>query len=104
MLSIIRQRSCKHYLQCTLHLKKLLFSRLKQTEYYFGYGANLTTDRFLKRNMHVTEVGNANASGYQLDFTLANEYEGKGYAGIHKSRSDEVWGVLYKIDKHSLKF
>ncbi len=70
---------------------------------YFGYGANLSVDRFTRHQMNVKDLGNAVLAGHEIKFSLANEYKGKGYAGMEINPSAEVWGVLYEIDYLSLR-
>ena len=103
MLSILRQRSRKHYLQKTLNLRNLLGQKPERIHYYFGYGANLSMDRFHKRGMNVEEVGNACLQDFEIRFTLKNEYQDKGYAGVHEKQGEQVWGVVYKMDELALK-
>ncbi|MCB1198247.1 MAG: gamma-glutamylcyclotransferase [Deltaproteobacteria bacterium] len=59
--------------------------------------------RFHTRKMNVKELGVAYVDHHQLRFSLANEYKGKGYAGIHPQTGSQVWGVLYEIDDLSLR-
>lgn len=90
-------------MQKSLKLKRALGISGTRDQLYFGYGANLSIERFTSRKMNVADLGNAVLKHYKIKFSLANEYKGKGYAGIHSSPGDEVWGVLYSIDSHSLK-
>ncbi len=84
-------------------MKKKLNPDAKKSELYFGYGANLSIDRFMARKINMQEVGNTVLLDHQLRFSLANEYQSKGYAGVHPCTGQQTWGVLYGIDKLSLK-
>ena len=103
MLGVLRQRAAKHFFHKTLLLRNKFQDSPQLTEFYFGFGANLSDEGFKKRKMFVEEIGNGILRGYQLKFTLPNEYLGMGYAGIHKATGHDVYGVLYRMDKHSLK-
>lgn len=103
MLSILRQRAVKHFYLNTIKIKSDFCKASERTEFYFGYGANLSIDRFYKRKMNVEEVGNAKLGHHEIRFSLSNEYKNKGYAGVHPKNTEEVWGVLYKMDQLSLK-
>ncbi len=85
MISILRQRSIKHLYRKIVELKYDFQSEADRSEYYFGYGANLSLERFTSRKMNVEEIGNAKLENYKIEFTLGNEYRGKGYAGVTPS-------------------
>ncbi len=103
MLSILRQRLIKKTLQVLVNLRSKSSNPYEQTEYYFGYGANLSVKRFIDKNMNASEVGKAELKNHQLMFTLANEYKDKGFGGVHKKEDSSVWGVVYKLDRISLR-
>ena len=87
-----------------LKLRNKLIKKSEISEYYFGYGANLNTDRFIKNDMRASEIGNGFLNDYQLDISLRTEFINKGYAGVHYKKGSKVPGVLVKIDKFSLKY
>lgn len=103
MLSILRQRATKHALLSAVLIKSKLPRPTRRDQIYFGYGANLSVERFTRRKMNVREIGNAVLRGYEIKFTLSNEYKHKGYAGIHEHQNGEVWGVLYEMNLLSLR-
>ncbi len=102
-MSILRQRAWKHSLLLAVATKKRFFPSARRELKYFGYGANLSVDRFTRHQMNVKDLGNAVLGGHEIEFSLANEYKGKGYVGLHETPSGEVWGVLYEIDYLSLR-
>ncbi len=104
MLSILSQRASKYSLTAILSLlKKMNMNKINHpTEYYFGYGANLSTERFQKKNMAVEDFGIAELRDYKINFSLPTESIGKGYASIEPSKNDIVYGKLFKISKLSL--
>ncbi len=103
MFSILRQRLIKHSLQALVNANSKKSNINQQTELYFGYGANLTVNRFTDKNMNASELGEAELQDHQLLFTLANEYKNKGYGGVYRKENSSVWGVVYKLDPLSLK-
>ena len=103
MIGVLRQRAVKYSLQHAVRLQGKSPVRFPKTEFYFGYGANLSEDRFQSKRMQVAEVGVAHLTDHQLTFELANEYRGKGYASVAPVRGQNVWGMLYKMDALSLK-
>lgn len=104
MIAVLKQRAAKHLAKSRLLIRNKKSKDVTLTEYYFGYGANLDTNRFAKNHMIAKELGIAFLKDHKVLFTLATEYEGKGYAGIHPSIGDEVPGVLVKIDSLSLEY
>ncbi len=104
MLAVLNQRTQKYLSLLKLKIRNRLQSSTELTEYYFGYGANLNIDRFEKNNMKASEVGVASLENHELKFTLATEYLGKSYAGVHESPGKLVPGMLVKIDKLSLEY
>ena len=69
MISILRQRVVKHFLQKSLNVKRALNLKSTRTELYFGYGANLSVDRFINKNMDAKERGQRyGASSMKLIF------------------------------------
>lgn len=102
MLSIIRQRITKHSLLTMQRLRFLTIKNPNLSEYYFAYGANLSSKRLKRYKLFFEEVSVAKLPGHKLALTLACEYEGKGYAGVEESPHHEVWGTLFKMDRFSL--
>lgn len=98
MIAVLKQRAHKHLFKQFTKMRKNQCKETELTELYFGYGANLNTERFAKNNMYAEEVGNAFLKDHELGFTLTTEYQDKGYAG------GKVPGVLVKMDKLSLKY
>jgi gamma-glutamylcyclotransferase (GGCT)/AIG2-like uncharacterized protein YtfP len=73
-------------------------------ELYFGYGANLNSNRFAKLNMRFEEIGSALLVNHEIDFSLPTEYKHKSYAGVHEKAGESVPGVLVKLDSLSLRY
>ena len=101
MIAILRQRAIKHCLLTLVNLTSK-YKKTQREEYYFGYGANLSIERFTSRKMNVEEIGDSILENHEIKFTLANEYLGKGYAGVHENKESKVYGVTYKMDSLSL--
>lgn len=104
MIAVLKQRAHKHLFKQLTKMRKNQGKEAELTEFYFGYGANLNTDRFAKNNMFAEEVGSAFLKDHELGFTLATEYKDKGYAGVEPKAGKKVPGVLVKMDKLSLKY
>lgn len=102
MLAVLKQRICKYSTLGILKIRNSIHKDVVLTDYYFGYGANLDVGRFAKNNICAEEVGSAVLPSHWLKFSLATEYQGKGYAGVHECRGEQVPGVLVKLDKLSL--
>ncbi|XP_058383680.1 gamma-glutamylcyclotransferase [Diceros bicornis minor] len=73
---------------------------------YFAYGSNLLTERIHLRNPSAAFVGAARLQDFKLDF---GNFKGKtsetwhgGIATIFQSPGDEVWGVVWKMNKSNL--
>ncbi len=82
---------------------RVLGERLPSPDiYYFGYGGNLTIDRFRKYQMNAEAVDVARLNGFALRFSLPCEYLGKGFASADEEAGSTVWGYLYKMDGPSL--
>ncbi len=93
----------KYCLREWLKIKSSLGRDQQLDAYYFGYGANLSIERFKKWNIPATVVGTAFIENHQLKFNLPCEYKGKGFAGIEKSPGKTVWGILFKVNSRALK-
>ncbi len=52
MFAVLRQRSAKHIIKTIIRLRNTVSKPNELNEYYFGYGANLNTDRFKVNHMH----------------------------------------------------
>ncbi len=70
--------------------------------YYFAYGANVSSTRFRDNHMNFECIGKAKIEGHRLEFCLATNLLGMGYASIGPDANSEVWGVLYRLDEPSL--
>ncbi|XP_006912101.1 gamma-glutamylcyclotransferase isoform X2 [Pteropus alecto] len=73
---------------------------------YFAYGSNLLTERIHLRNPSAAVCCVARLQDFKLDF---GNYRGKtseiwhgGIATIFQSPGDEVWGVVWKMNKSNL--
>jgi gamma-glutamylcyclotransferase (GGCT)/AIG2-like uncharacterized protein YtfP len=86
-----------------LKIKRKLKRDQNLDAYYFGYGANLSIDRFRKWHIPAEIVGTAFIKNYKIKFNLPCEYKGKGFAGIEQSQGEMVWGILFKVNSKALK-
>lgn len=103
MITILQQRALKYGLKEILKLKKY-FSRDQELDtYYFGYGANLSIDRFKKWYIPAAIVGTGFIGDHRIMFNLPCEYKGKGFAGIESCQGRKVWGILFKVNSKALK-
>ncbi len=103
MISILRNRFVKHSRRLNQYLRVKAGVKPDLTQYYFGYGANLSFERFTSKKMFAAELGNAVLKNHEMRFSLSNEYKDKGYAGVHPKEGSEVYGAAFKIDEHSLR-
>jgi gamma-glutamylcyclotransferase (GGCT)/AIG2-like uncharacterized protein YtfP len=103
MITILQQRTLKYGLREWLKIKSTLGRDQQLDTYYFGYGANLSLERFKKWHIPVEAVGAAYIDEHQLKFNLPCEYKGKGFAGIENVPGKRVWGILFKINSSALK-
>lgn len=103
MLSILRHRFYRRRIGLVQKIRFKHFPPPKLTEYYFGYGANLNVERFKNNHMFAEEVGVASLADHEIVINLRTEYLNKGYAGPKPNKGSTLWGVLYRIDRHSLK-
>ncbi|XP_040820899.1 gamma-glutamylcyclotransferase isoform X2 [Ochotona curzoniae] len=78
----------------------------EDTFLYFAYGSNLLTERIHLRNPSAKFCCVARLQDFTLDF---GNFQGKtsqrwhgGIATIYQSPGDEVWGVVWKMDKSNL--
>ncbi|MEJ1279462.1 gamma-glutamyl cyclotransferase [Cricetulus griseus] len=77
-----------------------------ETFLYFAYGSNLLTERIHLRNPSAVFCCVARLQDFKLDF---GNFQGKtserwhgGIATIFQSPGDEVWGVVWKMNKSNL--
>ncbi len=98
MIAVLKQRLHKYYRKSKLDRNEEL------TEYYFGYGANLDFNRFRKLGINAQEIGSGRLLSHKINFSLATEYLGKSYAGVHQSDKDFVPGVVVKMSPKSLNY
>jgi gamma-glutamylcyclotransferase (GGCT)/AIG2-like uncharacterized protein YtfP len=103
VITILQQRTLKYGLRGLLKFKQTLGLDQELDAYYFGYGANLSIDRFRKWNIPAEIVGTAFIVNHQIKFNLPCEYKGKGFAGIEKCPGRMVWGILFKVNSKALK-
>ncbi|XP_055974307.1 gamma-glutamylcyclotransferase [Sorex fumeus] len=73
---------------------------------YFAYGSNLLTERIHLRNPSAEFCCVARLQDYKLDFgnsqgKTSETWHG-GIATIFQSPGDEVWGVVWKLNKSNL--
>lgn len=104
MITVLRQRSLKYFYKSILQTKKILKMRSIQSEYYFGYGANLNSERYSMIGIEPKIYGNAKLLQHNINFSLPTEYLNKSYAGVHFENESEVPGLLIKLDAISLKY
>lgn len=104
MISILTQRALKLTALSAVKARRRFRGEgiSEPTIYYFGYGANLSPQRFDKYEMNVRPVGVARLEGHALRFSLPCEYLGKGFASADPATGKEVWGFLYRMDRLSL--
>jgi gamma-glutamylcyclotransferase (GGCT)/AIG2-like uncharacterized protein YtfP len=103
VITILQQRTLKYGMKQILKLKNLLSRDQKLDAYYFGYGANLSIERFRKWNIPAEIIGTSYIDNHEIKFNLPCEYKGKGFAGIEKKADKKVWGVLFKVNSKALK-
>ena len=102
MITVLKHRLFKHTYKTIFRFRKL--NKENVSEYYFGYGANLNPDRFIKLNLNFKDCGVAYLQDHQIDFSLPTEYKFKSYAGVHVKKGAIVPGYLVQMDKLSLKY
>ncbi|XP_004453258.1 gamma-glutamylcyclotransferase [Dasypus novemcinctus] len=73
---------------------------------YFAYGSNLLTERIHLRNPSAAFCCVARLQDFKLDFgnsqgKISDTWHG-GIATIFQSPGDEVWGVIWKMNKSNL--
>lgn len=73
---------------------------------YFAYGSNLLTERIHLRNPSAVIYSVARLQDFKLDFgnpqgKTSETWHG-GIATIFESPGDEVWGVVWKMNKSNL--
>ncbi|XP_075862446.1 gamma-glutamylcyclotransferase isoform X3 [Microcebus murinus] len=78
----------------------------EETFLYFAYGSNLLTERIHLRNPSAAFCCVARLKDFKLDF---GNSQGKtsptwhgGIATIFQSPGDEVWGIVWKMNKSNL--
>ncbi len=103
MKAVVSQRFRKYFKKLELAARRKLHPISQEKVYYFGYGANLAIDRFLKHGMNARMLGAAQLLGHQLDFSMACESIGQGYASVHESEGNTVWGALVELEKRDLE-
>ena len=103
MITILQQRTLKYGMKELLKLKASFGRDQELDAYYFGYGANLSIDRFRKWHIPAEIVGTSFIQNYQIKFNLPCEYKGKGFAGIEMAPGKKVWGLLFKVNLKALK-
>jgi len=103
LITILKQRTLKYGMKEYLKLKSLIGKDQELNSYYFGYGANLSIDRFRKWNIPAEIVGPSYIENHEIKFNLPCEYKGKGFAGIEKANDKKVWGILFKVNLSALK-
>lgn len=103
MITILQQRSLKYGMRELLKLKKSLGQDQELDTYYFGYGANLSIERFKKWHIPAEVVGTSYIENHQLKFNLPCEYKGKGFAGIEECSGRKTWGILFKVNSKALR-
>ena len=66
---------------------------------YFAYGSNMSERRLRKRVSSAKVVGTGVLKNYCLTFHKPSK-DGSGKCAIECCKSDEVYGVLFEIDKY----
>lgn len=81
-----------------------LDGRPKDEVWYFAFGANMHDSAFLeRRKMRPLEWRAGRITGYRLRFNLEGRPKGKAApANITRDEDAEVWGVLYRLNRHEL--
>jgi gamma-glutamylcyclotransferase (GGCT)/AIG2-like uncharacterized protein YtfP len=102
MINIITQRLLKQTSKIILKSLKKLNIQQETSEYYFAYGANLNSKRFIDHSIPFEILGNACLKDHQISFSMPCEYIGKGFGNVTNKKNDSVWGKLFKISKPGL--
>ena len=72
--------------------------------YYFAYGSNIDLKRVEGMDLHFSSIRAATLHDWKLVFNVIdNKYEGTGYANIVPSKHRSVEGLIYEIDRSSIK-
>ncbi|XP_019495408.1 PREDICTED: gamma-glutamylcyclotransferase isoform X2 [Hipposideros armiger] len=78
----------------------------EETFLYFAYGSNLMSKRIHLQNPSAAFCSVARLQDFKLDFGnsqgKASETWHGGIATIYESPGDEVWGVVWKMNKSNL--
>ncbi|UMZ74359.1 gamma-glutamylcyclotransferase family protein [Natranaerofaba carboxydovora] len=69
---------------------------------YFAFGSNMKTSRLQARTPSANPVGIAKLKDYKLEISKYSRSDGSGKGNIIESKSDEVWGVLFKLNESEL--
>ncbi len=83
-------------------IDKIDIFKIKQMNYYFAYGSNMSYEQMKERCPDSKYVGVARLNGYKLDFTKMSTIRGGGVADIVEAEDDCVYGVLYSITDDDL--
>ncbi|MFC1587856.1 gamma-glutamylcyclotransferase family protein [Planctomycetota bacterium] len=74
-----------------------------KSDYYFGYGSNLSLEQMKERCKNSELIGKACLYGFQLDFNCySRSWEG-GVADVVSRKDSSVWGLTYKISEADLQ-
>ena len=66
---------------------------------YFAYGSNMSSERLLGRAPSARAVAVGKITGYRLAFHKRSNGTGKADAYFTGNGTDQVWGVVFQIDK-----
>jgi gamma-glutamylcyclotransferase (GGCT)/AIG2-like uncharacterized protein YtfP len=67
--------------------------------YYFAYGSNICSSQMRERCPNAKKIGVGVLYGWELDFAVNAPHLRGNVAGIYRSPSKYVWGIVYVISK-----
>jgi len=92
----------KQFLARIQKLHRLLPNEMRELGlgiYYFAYGSNISSSQMIKRCPTAKKIGVGALYGWELDFAVDAPHLRGNAAGIYRSSSEHVWGVVYAISK-----
>ncbi len=70
---------------------------------YFAYGSNLNTDQLKERGVSIKSSQKVKLPEWNLAFTIYSDSWGGGVGDILPSKDEIVEGVVYRIDRESVR-
>ena len=67
--------------------------------YYFAYGSNISSSQMRERCPNAKKIGVGLLYGWELEFAVNAPHLRGNAAGIYRSPSKYVWGIVYVISK-----